>query len=343
MAQKLIIGILMLAIMGVIGFGLLDAARSTDETESTEAPLQIEVDAVVGVPTHTPQPSSEPVAEPTTEPIVQSTTEPVPTVMVNVEPQQPVVSAQNTMGDPWQAEGVITTLDDFGFTLSTTSGEYFVELGPPTYWQTQGITLNQGDPVSVQGFYNGQQVHAQTMNANGAELVIRTESGQPMWAGGADNGGNGNNGENQMAGAQMQVSPEDWVTLRGVISSVTNGNVTLNVDDGTVLNLQMGQPQFWQSQGVALNAGDQVEVLGFWSGSQFMAGDVRKVATGETIMLRDPNGRQMWAGPGRNDAQGGNGQHGGNNEQGNNNQNNQSSNGGNQGNDDRGNQYRGGR
>jgi hypothetical protein len=90
---------------------------------------------------------------------------------------------------------------------------------------------------------------------------------------------------------------------------VANGNVTLFVNDGSALNLQMGQPQFWQSQGVTLSAGDPVEVLGFWQGNQFMAGEIRKTETGETIMLRDPNGRQLWAGPGRNGS-GGNGGNG---------------------------------
>jgi len=118
--------------------------------------------------------------------------------------------------------------------------------------------------------------------------------------------------------AQVQVAPEDWVTLTGTIGSVSNGNVTLNVNDGTVIKLQMGRPDFWQSQGITLNVGDPVEVLGFWSGEQFMAGDIRKTATGETIMLRDPNGRQLWGGPGRS----GNGNQGkGNRNQGQGNQN----------------------
>jgi hypothetical protein len=241
----------------------------------------------------------------------------------------PVVLAQGAMGDPWQAAGTISTIGDFGFSLTTAKGDFYVELGPPTYWQAQGVALAAGDAVSVDGYYNGEQVHARVVSVGDAQLVVRSESGQPMWAGGADHSTTGNQ---QGAGGTMpQVVPEDWLTLTGVIGSVTNGQVTLNVNDGTVINLQMGRPDFWQSQGIMLAVGDPVEVLGFWSGDQFMAGDIRKTATGETIMLRDPNGRQLWSGPGRN----GQGQTGGNG-QGQTGGNSQQQQGG-------GNQYRGGR
>ncbi|MCA9914455.1 MAG: hypothetical protein KC496_13970, partial [Anaerolineae bacterium] len=63
---------------------------------------------------------------------------------------------------------------------------------------------------------------------------------------------------------------------------------------------------------------------------------------GETIMLRDPNGRQLWAGPGRNgqdNGQGGNGQSG--NGQSNNQSGGQGS--GQDTNQSNGNGYRGGR
>lgn len=314
MAQKLLIGGLVLAIAVVIGFGLIDAGQMPQSPE----PIVLAED-VTSISTAAPAPTTvfvPPTVASTVVPPSDATSGPVP-----------VVLAQGAMGDPWQAAGTISTVEDFGFTLTTAKGDYYVELGPPTYWQAQGVTLTAGDAVSVDGYYNGEQVHARVVSADNAQLVVRSESGQPMWAGGADHSTTGNQ---QGAGGTMpQVLPEDWLTLTGVIGSVTNGQVTLNVNDGTVINLQMGRPDFWQSQGITLAVGDPVEVLGFWSGDQFMAGDIRKTATGETIMLRDPNGRQLWSGPGRN-GQGqtgsnGQGQTGGSGQQGG------------------GNQYRGGR
>jgi len=300
MIQKILIAGLLVGIVAVIGFGLIDAAQVPQDAELVVLATEAEPTEI--------QPTELPTEEATA---ILAETTPDP---------QPVIQAQDSMGEAWLAEGTVTLLEDFGFTLATADGDYYVELGPPTYWQTQGVNLTEGALVSVDGYYNGDQVHARVVTVDGVALVIRTEAGQPMWAGGADHA---SSGEQQAAGgSQFQVAAEDWGTLVGVIGSVSNGNVTLNVDDGSILNLQMGQPQFWQSQGITLSVGDPVEVLGFWSGDQFMAGDIRKTETGETIMLRDPNGRQLWAGPGRNGAGGqgndngnqggGNGNHGGN-------------------------------
>lgn len=301
MTQKLLIGGLSVAIIAVIGFGLIDASHGTEDTDDAAAISKASPVTSApwpGVPVVTPEPTQEPAP-------VQTDTE------ATVD-RQLVVKAQDTMGDPWQAEGTVTQLEDFGFTLATSDGEFYVELGPPTYWQAQGIPLAEGDLVRADGYFNGEQVHARVVNVNGAELVIRNEDGQPMWASGVSNG-NGSGQNTNEGSASLQVAPEDWLTLVGQIASVSQGNVTLAVDDGTVINLQLGRPDFWQRQGITLNAGDPVEVLGFWSGNQFMAGDIRKTETGETIMLRDPNGRQLWAGPGRN----GQGQAGQNGRQGN--------------------------
>ena len=90
--------------------------------------------------------------------------------------------------------------------------------------------------------------------------------------------------------------------MSGTISDKSNGSVVLETADGTVYSLQLGQPNFWQSQGVTLATGDAIEVLGFWLNDQFAVGDITKTATGEHIILRDPNGRQLWGGPGRNGA-----------------------------------------
>jgi hypothetical protein len=320
MAQKLLIGGLTLAIVGVIGFGLVDAARVPQTAEST-------VNTITAVEV-TPSPAVMPT------PTLESPTAVVESTPDSTPQPEPVAAAQNTMGDAWQAEGTIVELADMGLTLATTDGEYFVELGPATYWQTQAVSLTEGDMIRVDGYYNGEQVHARVVYANGAELVIRSESGQPMWAGGINNAGGSH--EAGVNDAHVQIVPEDWLTLTGTIGRVSNGQVTLSVNDGSLLDLQMGRPNFWQSQGITLSVGDPVEVLGFWSGSTFMAGDIRKTETGETIMLRDPNGRQLWAGPGTSGAQGGEGQQGANG-QGNGGNNQQGSNA--QGN---GNQYRGG-
>jgi hypothetical protein len=298
MTQKIVIAALAFAIVAIIGFGLLDAARVADEPpevlrselEATTAPALVATELPVSDPTATEPPPDAVVAQQPAE----ATPEP-----------QPVVLAAQSLGEAWGAVGTIAALEDVGLTLATGAGDFFVELGPPTYWQAQGVALALGDVIDVDGFANGEQIHARVItNAAGAQLILRDENGQPLWSGGSDNG----NGDHSAAQPSLQVAPEDWLTVSGVISKVASGNVTLLADDGTSLALQMGRPDFWQSQGISLAAGDPVEVLGFWSAGEFVAGDIRKTATGETIMLRDPNGRQLWGGPGR----GGSGGEGGN-------------------------------
>lgn len=62
-------------------------------------------------------------------------------------------------------------------------------------------------------------------------------------------------------------------------------------------------------QGVTFQVGDEVIVVGFYQAEQFTAGDITQVATGLRVLLRDPNGRPLWAGSSNN---GGGGNGGGN-------------------------------
>lgn len=208
--------------------------------------------------------------------------------------QQAQQSTDN-VGESWSASGTIAALDEFGMTLDLADGaQVYVELGPPTYWQAQDVVLAAGDVLTVDGFFNGEQVHAGTVTTtDGAQLALRTPEGQPLWSGGASSNNGNDTGESQ-------VTAEEWVTLSGVVLASTNGSVTMRTDDGQDLILQLGQPAFQTTQNVTLAVNDEIAALGFWQGEQFQVGEITNVATGERLMLRDPNGRPLWAGPGRN-------------------------------------------
>lgn len=224
----------------------------------------------------------------------------------------PQPQAAQEIGEPWTATGTITLIDDFGLTLALPDGsEVYVELGPPDYWQAQGITLAVGDTITVQGFYNGEQAHAATVTtAAGQTLTLRTDAGQPAWAGGAQNGAQ------NAAGAQdgthtgvPQAQVTEWVTVEGTITAMLRGQITLQTADGQSITFQTGQPRFFASQGITLQVGDAISVLGFYQDTTFNAGEIVVTATGQRIMLRDPNGRPLWAGGGNGG--GGNGGSGG--------------------------------
>ncbi|MCB9455527.1 MAG: hypothetical protein H6671_18130 [Anaerolineaceae bacterium] len=298
MLQKLMVGIFIVAVLGLIAYSVYDASQSlATSTVVADTPV-----AAVGQATHqaTNAGTGAGVANAGTGVGVAN-----PEVTAQPIQQQLQLSTEN-VGDIWQATGTITVLDDFGMTIATDTGEFYVELGPPTYWQAQGVPLAVGNVVTVDGFNNEGQIHARVVTMGELQLVVRTEDGQPLWSGGVDNAGGANHtitvdgttqpniGENE-----FQVAADDWVTLTGIVNTVSNGGLTIQTPEGDVLTFQLGRPDFWQSQEVTLLPGDPVEILGFWSGTQFMVGDITKTATGEHIILRDPNGRQLWGGPGR--------------------------------------------
>lgn len=290
MIQKTIIAILVLSIAGAAVVGIYDATRISADANTVSSALELNVDTV------SPEQQTMDGATPEPQPFVQSQTNAV------AEPLQ-LQQSVDQMGESWNATAVISSLDDFGVNLNLADGSsVYVELGPPTYWQAQGITFTEGDLITVLGWANGEQIHAREVNtATGESLVVRNDTGQPLWSGGADRVV-GEDGTVTAGGGQnqVQIAPEEWITLSGTLSQVANGSMTFAADDGSVIPLQLGQPSFWQSQGVTLVDGDAVSITGYWMNDQFLPGDIVKTATGERIMLRDPNGRQLWGGPGRN-------------------------------------------
>lgn len=233
--------------------------------------------------------------------------------------------AQGTEGEPWQAAGTVAALDDYGFDMALETGEtVYVELGPPTYWQAQGITLEVGQAVNVVGTTNEGMYHAnQVQLADGQTLQVRSDTGQPLWSGGVDNGqGNGNAGGTGSADGTHTPNPQaqvdEWITINGTLMAYQGGSMTIATEDGQIITFQTGQPRFFSSQGVTFQVGEEVIVVGFYEGDTFQAGDITQVSTGLRVLLRDPNGRPLWAGSSNNGGGGnGNGNGGGGNGNGN--------------------------
>lgn len=287
MIQKLVIGFMAVSIVLALGGGILDALN---RGRSDEIPPILDA-AALGITD-------------STDPVLVGNTEAAGTSVdpVSAAPQ-PVQQSQDSVGEPWSAFGVILELDDTGMFMQFEDGsEAYVELGQTTYWQSQGVSLASGDSVAIDGFFNGENYHARmVVTASGQQLILRTPEGQPMWSGGASGG----QGEGSGAG-QEAIAPEAWVTYAGIITQAANSEFLMQLETGSEMPFQLGQPAFWQTQGVTLAVGDEVSVLGYWQGERFTVAEVAKTLTGERIMLRDPNGRPLWAGPGRN---GGGGTH----------------------------------
>jgi hypothetical protein len=142
--------------------------------------------------------------------------------------------------------------------------------------------------------------------SDGSQLIVRDAvSGQPLWS------GSGNAGQNQTAttSSEPQVTAEQWVTVEGVVTAGAQNSLTVTLTDGTVLTTQLGRPAFAAEQNVTFAVGDQVRVISYDSNGQFQVGEIDNLTQNTRLMLRDPNGRPLWAGPG-GQAQGGLGQNG---------------------------------
>lgn len=257
MIQKLFITLLSLSVFGTIGFGVYDATRADDSSESDSLPV---------VATDVPAPEMK-------------------------------AGAVDNVGVAWTGSGIIASLDDVSMTL--TDGTY-IELGPSSYWQAQGILLQVGDSVTIEGFNNGENLHARVVTVNQNQLTVRNESGQPLWSGGAQNGGqNGTQAGNSESRNEDQLPATDWMTLHGTIYEILQNNMTLLTEDGQLVSLQLGQSRFRAEQQITLNLGSLIEVSGYWQADRFRIGTLTNIDTGERLMLLDPNGRPLWAGPGR--------------------------------------------
>lgn len=297
MTQKFVVGLLIVTVIGAVVIGVYDASRSDDELISPVLASTANDDALDTAQTvSTPAPQSAPAqtGQPTQAPAVIDQA-------VAGEPVQQQ-AALDAVGEPWQASGTVSALDTNGMTLTLATAEsIYVELGPSHFWQDMALAV--GEVVSVDGFFNGQQYHAATVTrTDGTQMQLRSETGMPLWSGGASGGQA--HGEAGQSG-EPQVAPQDWVTLDGMVSAVTGSMLTMQTTEGDLLDLQLGQPRFIDSQGIVFAPGEAITVVGYWQGTSFKAGDITKTATGERLMLLDPNGRPLWGGPGRNGAQGG--------------------------------------
>lgn len=302
MWQKLVIGLLSLTVVGSVGVGLYDAAQTTGDDTTAQVLAQSAVDAAANSPAVQPVANEQPAQGDRGNPLQIAPT-PTPVFMPDAQQPQPVQqqSALDMVGTPWTATGTITGIETNGVTVILKDGSsIFVELGPSDFWQSQA-TLMIGDAITINGFYNGEQYHAATVvTGGGSVLELRSETGLPLWAGGSAGQNTGETAGNGWSGASTaQVAPEEWITVAGTVTAVDASTLTMQTQTGEMLTMQLGSASFVQEQGVTFAPGDAISVLGFWQGTEFRAGDITKLATGERLMLLDPNGRPLWGGPGR--------------------------------------------
>ncbi len=136
--------------------------------------------------------------------------------------------------------------------------------------------------------------------AAGTGLVQGSGQGQGRGQGQGNGAGRGH-GQGQGGNPTGEPIVHEWLTLTGTVVEVQAQGVVVNTPERGELLLSLGPAGFAAQQNVTFTAGNAVTIDGFDSPQgQFVAGSITNTTTGQTLLLRDPNGRPLWAGPGRN-------------------------------------------
>ena len=144
------------------------------------------------------------------------------------------------------------------------------------------------------------------LTAEAYQAIITGTSGNGYQGGSGTTNGHGNSGANGQAGQTAQgqtgsgvpqANTSGAVTVHGVISSFDTMGMSFTADDGQVIYVDLGNPNYNQSIGFAPQIGDGVTVVMFF-GDQGVnsAVTVTMDATGVTYTFRSELGQPLWSG-----------------------------------------------
>jgi hypothetical protein len=125
--------------------------------------------------------------------------------------------------------------------------------------------------------------------------------------------GQGNSGQSTTANGIPQANITGATTTHGIVNSYDLTGMSVTLDDGTILYVQLGNSRYSQSIGFAPAVGEGVTVNGF-PGDQGLYSAITATldSTGQTYSFRSPTGQPLWAGGNGNGQGNGNGSGNGN-------------------------------
>ncbi len=189
--------------------------------------------------------------------------------------------------------------------------------------------LMNGSFNHLQAFANvlvqqtGETYQPQYLSADQYQVIISSANGNGNQGGngsqGANGQGNGAQGSNAQGGTSGQTTgtgiPQADIsgatTVHGIVNSFDLTGISVTLDDGSALYVQLGNSRYSQIIGFAPVAGEGVTINVF-PGDQglYSAITITVDSTAQTYAFRDANGSPLWSGG--NGQGGGNGNGGGN-------------------------------
>ncbi|MBN2556835.1 MAG: hypothetical protein JXA97_12920 [Anaerolineales bacterium] len=95
---------------------------------------------------------------------------------------------------------------------------------------------------------------------------------------------------------QADVHPEEIVLIPTIVQSISSEIALFQTDDGGTIVLEGRALSFAIELGLSLTEGDQVLLEGFFESGDFEVSSLENLTTGQRIVLREPEGRPLWAG-----------------------------------------------
>jgi hypothetical protein len=89
-----------------------------------------------------------------------------------------------------------------------------------------------------------------------------------------------------------------WETLSGFVVRLEADELMVATDNGAV-TAHLGPEWYWETEGISLDEGDEVQVSGFYEDDTFEVGRIENLSKGQAVTVRDETGRPLWAGRGR--------------------------------------------
>lgn len=86
------------------------------------------------------------------------------------------------LGKPETLGGILSREGD-EWVLTSDGMTYEIHMGPAEFRTQKGFTLTEGQEATVSGFLYGKDLAVTTMASDGKSIVLRDETGRPLWAG----------------------------------------------------------------------------------------------------------------------------------------------------------------
>ena len=155
----------------------------------------------------------------------------------------------------------------------------------------------------VRQYKNADQSNSDVNNRNAGNNEPRIEGQQTSSQGYRGGNGNGQGNVSQdKAGngvGEAELTDKDWLTLEGTVVNFDSETLVTNLSTGNELLVEGRAWSFAQESSFSTSVGNELRLSGFYEGEDFEVGSIEDLTSGQTVLLRDENGRPMWAGNGR--------------------------------------------